>query len=76
MENRENIHPIFSHAEPVLAVRDINETITYWQDVLGFPTKWTWGEPPAHGAVSWHNLLSSSLLILNSPLLQKEILFG
>jgi GNAT superfamily N-acetyltransferase len=46
--------PIFSHAEPVFAVRDVSETISYWQEVLGFPAKWTWGEPPSHGAVSWH----------------------
>ena len=46
--------PIFSHAEPVLAVRDVSETISYWQEVLGFPVKWTWGEPPSLGAVSWH----------------------
>src|SRR5438045_2833104 len=57
MENEENIQqPIFSHAEPVLAVHDIVETIRYWQDVLGFPTKWTWGEPPSVGAVSWQKV--------------------
>ena len=42
------------HAEPILAVQDILETVTYWHDVLGFPGKWTWGEPPKHGGVSWH----------------------
>lgn len=57
MENEENIQvPVLSHAEPVLAVHDIIETITYWQDVLGFVNKWTWGEPPGHGAVSWQNV--------------------
>ena len=56
MQKDENtLQPIFSHAEPVLAVRDVSETILYWQEVLGFPVKWTWGEPPTHGAVSWHN---------------------
>jgi GNAT superfamily N-acetyltransferase/uncharacterized glyoxalase superfamily protein PhnB len=45
--------PVFSHAEPVLAVRDVARTIRYWQDVLGFPTQWVWGEPPTIGAVSW-----------------------
>jgi GNAT superfamily N-acetyltransferase len=49
----ENI-PIFSHAEPVLAVHDISDTIRYWQNVLGFPGKWTWGDPPEFGSVSWH----------------------
>ncbi len=42
------------HVEPVLAVNDILETVSYWHDVLGFPDKWTWGEPPDHGGVSWH----------------------
>jgi len=42
------------HVEPILAVTDILETVSYWQDVLGFPDKWTWGEPPDHGGVSWH----------------------
>ena len=57
MEKEENeLQPIFSHAEPVLAVRDVSETIAYWQEVLGFPTKWTWGEPPTHGAVSWQKI--------------------
>lgn len=41
-----------SHVEPILAVRDVVETVSYWHDVLGFPDKWTWGEPPNHGGVS------------------------
>jgi len=45
--------PIFSHAEPVLPVRDVLDTIRYWQEVLGFPAQWTWGDPPNIGAVSW-----------------------
>src|SRR5205809_4235337 len=54
MEKEENaLQPVFSHVEPVLAVHDVSETILYWQEVLGFPVKWTWGEPPGHGAVSW-----------------------
>ncbi|WP_431212026.1 hypothetical protein ACQ86N_40720 [Puia sp. P3] len=48
--------PIFSNIEPVLPVRDIRETIKYWQDVLGFPSQWTWGDPPNIGAVSWQNV--------------------
>jgi uncharacterized glyoxalase superfamily protein PhnB len=51
-----NQQPIFSHVEPVLSVQDVAATITYWQEVLGFPAKWTWGEPPNHGAVSWQNI--------------------
>ena len=48
--------PVFSHVEPVLAVHDISETVLYWQDTLGFPSKWTWGEPPVHGGVSWQKV--------------------
>jgi uncharacterized glyoxalase superfamily protein PhnB len=57
MENKEEkLQPIFSHVEPVLAVKDVSETIVYWQDVLGFPNKWTWDEPPILGAVSWQKV--------------------
>jgi GNAT superfamily N-acetyltransferase len=50
------VQPIFSHVEPVLAVQDILETTSYWQNVLGFPSKWTWGDPPNHGGVSWQKV--------------------
>jgi GNAT superfamily N-acetyltransferase/uncharacterized glyoxalase superfamily protein PhnB len=57
MRNEEDgLQPIFSHVEPVLAVQDISETISYWQNTLGFPAKWTWGEPPNHGGVSWQKV--------------------
>ncbi|MBX2897402.1 MAG: GNAT family N-acetyltransferase [Cyclobacteriaceae bacterium] len=45
--------PSLDHVEPVLPVRDVNQTIAYWRDVLGFQTQWTSGEPPDIGAVSW-----------------------
>jgi GNAT superfamily N-acetyltransferase len=57
MENKEEKpQPIFSHVEPVLAVKNVLQTIEYWQNVLGFPTKWIWGEPPTIGAVSWQKV--------------------
>lgn len=43
-----------SHVEPILAVKDIKETIEYWHNTLGFPNKWTWGEPPNYGGVNWN----------------------
>lgn len=46
--------PFLSHAEPVLPVLNVAETVKYWQEVLGFPNQWTWGDPPSHGGVSWH----------------------
>jgi GNAT superfamily N-acetyltransferase len=42
------------HTEPVLPVNNVAETVAYWHEVLGFPNKWTWGDPPNHGGVSWH----------------------
>ncbi len=48
--------PVLSHAEPVMAVRDVEESIQYWQKILGFPNKWTWGDPPDHGGVSWQKV--------------------
>jgi hypothetical protein len=57
MQNEgDEFQPVFSHVEPVLAVKNITETILYWQNVLGFPAKWTWGEPPVHGGVSWQKV--------------------
>jgi GNAT superfamily N-acetyltransferase len=45
--------PSLIHAEPVLAVSNVVETVAYWHEVLGFPEKWTWGNPVNHGGVSW-----------------------
>jgi GNAT superfamily N-acetyltransferase/uncharacterized glyoxalase superfamily protein PhnB len=57
MENGEpEVQPFLSHAEPILAVKDVQETVLYWHQVLGFPGKWTWGEPPNYGGVSWQGV--------------------
>ena len=53
MENKETTGAP-SHVEPILPVKDIVETIDYWHEVLGFPNKWTWGEPPNYGGVNWN----------------------
>jgi GNAT superfamily N-acetyltransferase/uncharacterized glyoxalase superfamily protein PhnB len=45
--------PITVHVEPVLPVKDVVQTVEYWHHVIGFPGKWTWGDPPNHGGVSW-----------------------
>jgi len=53
-ENKEDSQrPTLLHAEPVLAVRNVSETVAYWHEVLGFPDKWVWGDPPNHGGVAW-----------------------
>ncbi len=54
MQNKETGSPV--HTEPILAVKDILETVSYWHNVLGFPDKWTWGEPPNYGGVSWNGV--------------------
>jgi GNAT superfamily N-acetyltransferase/uncharacterized glyoxalase superfamily protein PhnB len=54
MQNKET-EAAPSHVEPILAVKDIKETIEYWHHVLGFPNKWTWGEPPNYGGVNWNS---------------------
>jgi GNAT superfamily N-acetyltransferase len=45
--------PTVLHAEPVLAVRDVAKTVSYWTEVLGFPDHWLYGDPVVHGGVSW-----------------------
>lgn len=52
--SNDNPEPFISHAEPVLSVNDVAETVKYWHEVLGFPGHWIWGTPPNHGGVSWH----------------------
>jgi len=56
MSNAENDDMFLAHVEPVLAVKDVTETVEYWHHVLGFPNKWTWGEPPNHGGVTWQGV--------------------
>lgn len=54
MDSSSLIKPSLVHAEPVLHVADIVETVDYYHEVLGFPEKWTWGEPPNHGGATWN----------------------
>jgi len=54
INNPDEQQPIFSHVEPVLVVEDVSKTLRYWQEVLGFPNQWVYGDPPVHGGVSWH----------------------
>jgi GNAT superfamily N-acetyltransferase/uncharacterized glyoxalase superfamily protein PhnB len=56
MSNEESGELFLSHVEPVLAVKNVTETVEYWHQSLGFPDKWTWGEPPNHGGVSWQGV--------------------
>ena len=56
LPSQANALPILSSVEPVLSVQDVAATIQYWQDVIGFTTKFTWGDPPNFGAISWQNV--------------------
>ncbi|HWD38381.1 MAG TPA: GNAT family N-acetyltransferase [Fimbriimonas sp.] len=38
---------------PIFAVSDVEETIRYYKDVLGFESSWLYGEPPTFGAAQW-----------------------
>jgi len=51
--NTSSPEPVLLHVEPVLAVHNIEATVSYWHETLGFPNKWTWGDPPNHGGVAW-----------------------
>lgn len=57
MNTEENLAtPIFMNSETVLPVQDVVATVEYWQKTLGFPHKWTWGDPINHGGVSWQTV--------------------
>lgn len=36
----------------IFAASDIEATLAYYKDVLGFESSWTWGEPPDFGSAS------------------------
>lgn len=37
---------------PIFAVRDLNEALRYYCDVLGFSEAWKWGQPPHRAGVT------------------------
>jgi catechol 2,3-dioxygenase-like lactoylglutathione lyase family enzyme len=36
----------------IFASSDIEATLAYYKDVLGFESTWTWGDPPVFGSAS------------------------
>jgi len=44
--------PTLHSVEPILAVVDVEVSIAFYRDVLGFSGEWRWGEPPAHGGIT------------------------
>ncbi len=43
-------------SSPILAASDVPATIKFYTEVLGFPSSWTWGDPPTFGAATWGNV--------------------
>ncbi len=37
----------------IFAVSDVEKTLEFYKEVLGFPTIWPWGSPPTFGTASW-----------------------
>lgn len=44
-------------AATVFAVKDVVRSVEYYQDVLGFHTEFTWGEPVCYAGVERGNVL-------------------
>lgn len=38
---------------PILFSADIGRSLTYYTEVLGFTSKWDWGEPPTFGGACY-----------------------
>ena len=38
---------------PILFSKDIHKSLAYYTEVLGFPDKWEWKDPPPFGGVNW-----------------------
>ncbi len=41
----------FSSAVPVIATRNVPETVAYFEKILGFEQQWIWGEPPVYAGM-------------------------
>jgi ribosomal protein S18 acetylase RimI-like enzyme len=55
---------------PIFAASDIQATLQFYRDVLGFDSSWTWGDPPTFGSVS----LNGNTIMFNlQPDLAKQI---
>jgi catechol 2,3-dioxygenase-like lactoylglutathione lyase family enzyme len=42
----------YSHCIPFLPVRDLEETIAFYKNKLGFTEVWYWGDPPTDAGIS------------------------
>ncbi len=44
---------MLKQSQPIFAVKDVKETIAFYQDVLGFESPWFWGDPVCYGGIGW-----------------------
>ncbi|MCX6046591.1 MAG: GNAT family N-acetyltransferase [Chloroflexi bacterium] len=53
-QNLPPLEPVcsFYNVQPILAVNDIEATLTYYQEKLGFTVDFVYGAPPSHAGVS------------------------
>jgi catechol 2,3-dioxygenase-like lactoylglutathione lyase family enzyme len=42
----------YSHCIPFLPVKNLEETISFYKEILGFSSEWTWGSPPTDAGIS------------------------
>ncbi len=45
-----------SHLVPILPVTDIGETLKFYAETLGFPSTWSWEDPPSMARVQRDDL--------------------
>jgi uncharacterized glyoxalase superfamily protein PhnB len=60
----------FYKTVPFLPVRNLEETVSYYKDQLGFTDEWFWGSPPTDAGCHRNDL---SLLFNENPALAEKI---
>ncbi len=71
----------YSHCIPFLPVRNLDETISFYKEKLGFGNEWYWGNPPTDAGISRDalNLLfvqnERFVSVINTPEHRLEICF-
>lgn len=45
--------PTLISSEAVFAVKDLRESVDFYLNVLGFESRWLWGDPPTFAGVRW-----------------------
>lgn len=53
----------YSHCIPFLPVKNLEETVSFFRDKLGFSEEWYWGDPPTDAGIGRDGL--NLLFVLN-----------